>query len=112
MVAQNAIPNLNIGLQVHYRLIRIGAVPHCGIDVMLPTPRFKCLDVLRAPEGQISRRWKPVCIAPNGRKAVVGLIHKVTEVAGPTAVIVAKEEQSAIILQKEPARKMNSGYSP
>src|SRR5439155_15050756 len=102
--------DINIGEDIPYRSVGIGAVPDVGIDIVLAATLLELHDLFRAGAKQVSCRGKTRRVPPYSVQTKPRLIDKISKIAVPTTVEVTQKQQARdglIFVNDEPPGKMN-----
>ena len=100
------VTKLKVAGEVQDRFVWICAVPYLRMYVVLPAPLRICIDITAARSEQKPRRRKVFSITPYTGDAP-SLVGEITQVTAPASVVIAQEQQTSVVIQKDPAGEMN-----
>src|SRR4029077_3742687 len=104
----DTFPNLCVSFQIHRGETRMSVVPNFCRQFMPADEMFKFLLVLGAIQDQPITTGITYAVAKNEIQTPGDFVDKVVHVAFQAAVIVTREEQSFLVVEKYPAREINA----
>src|SRR4029077_4020967 len=104
----DTFPNFCVSFQIHRGETRMSVVPNFRRQFVPADEMFKFLLVLGAIQDQPITTGITYAVAENEIQTPGDFVDKVVHVAFQAAVIVTREEESLLVIEKYPAREMNA----